>query len=359
MKLLPALKSPLTWLILLGAAMKIFSLDKHRVEKVYSQTLYPPIGRALRTVTGFFPFSIGDMIYTLFWVALAWLLFSTLRKLFRQPLKMTTWKPWLYQGTLVVLSIYVLFNLLWGLNYNRKGIAWQLGLQKKEYDSASLIRLAVYMQLMANRERQTIGDNPFPSKDSVFLIAQEAYRAVSGKYTFLNYSPASMKPSLYSWFGKYGGYTGYYNPFTGEAQLNTEVPAFLHPFIAVHEIGHQLGYARENEANFVGFLAAESSSDSRLRYSAYIDMYMYLHRSVFRLDSNVSKRLYRNLDTLARRDLREYREYLRRTRNPVEPYIRWMYDKYLRANDQPQGLLTYNEVIGELMEYYRRKGVIR
>ncbi len=58
------------------------------------------------------------------------------------------------------------------------------------------------------------------------------------------------------WLGNYLGFTGYYNPFTGEAQVNTTVPQFLLPNIALHEMGHQIGYAKEDEANFSAYLAA-------------------------------------------------------------------------------------------------------
>ncbi len=47
------------------------------------------------------------------------------------------------------------------------------------------------------------------------------------------------------------GVTGYLNPFTNEAQVNTTVPAFLQPFMTCHEIAHQLGFAPEEDANFV------------------------------------------------------------------------------------------------------------
>ncbi len=67
---------------------------------------------------------------------------------------------------------------------------------------------------------------------------------------------------MYSYLGNYLGFTGYYNPFTGEAQVNTTVPLFVQPFTTCHEIGHQLGYAKENEANFAGYLAAKSSPDA-------------------------------------------------------------------------------------------------
>jgi hypothetical protein len=79
---------------------------------------------------------------------------------------------------------------------------------------------------------------------------------------------------LWGWLGNYVGFTGYYNPFTGEAQVNTTVPKFLQPFTASHEVAHQLGYAKEMEANFVGYLAASHSTDTLFRYSVYLDLFL-------------------------------------------------------------------------------------
>ena len=85
------------------------------------------------------------------------------------------------------------------------------------------------------------------------------------------------------------GFTGYYNPFTGEAQVNTTVPKFLLPYITLHEIGHQLGYAKEDEANFSGYLAAVDSHDTLFQYSTYLDLFVYANREVFYFDSTASK----------------------------------------------------------------------
>jgi hypothetical protein len=81
--------------------------------------------------------------------------------------------------------------------------------------------------------------------------------------------------------GNYTGFTCYYNPFTGEAQLNTTIPRFLQPFIACHEVAHQLGYAKENEASFVGYLAAKGSGNALLQYSTYLDIFMHANRNLF------------------------------------------------------------------------------
>src|SRR5687768_14965936 len=111
----------------------------------------------------------------------------------------------------------------------------------------------------------------------------------------------SIKPSFYSYAGNYLGFSGYYNPFSGEAQVNTTIPAFSQPFVSCHEIGHQLGFAKEDEANFAGFLSARKSPNPAFRYSVYFDMYGYALRDLFNRDSVSARQLHNQLDSQVRR----------------------------------------------------------
>ena len=65
------------------------------------------------------------------------------------------------------------------------------------------------------------------------------------------------------------GFSGYLNPITNEAQVDGLIPEFKFPTTASHEAAHQIGYAAENEANFIGFLAASHHPDTYFRYSGY------------------------------------------------------------------------------------------
>ena len=186
--------------------------------------------------------------------------------------------------------------------------------------------------------------------------ATEAYLYADDIYPFLSYDPQSMKPSIYSYLGNYFGFQGYYNPFSGEGQVNTTIPKFLEPFVSAHEIAHQLGYAKENEANFVAFLACKSYPNNTYRYSLYFDMYLYAITELDRSDSVLAKAHRDKLHPQAKKDIDEYRNFLRKYRNQVEPVVSWIYDGYLQANDQPEGKKTYNMVIAYLIAYYKKFG---
>jgi len=197
----------------------------------------------------------------------------------------------------------------------------------------------------------------FNKKSRLFTLSSDAYRQVSVQYPFLKYNPVSVKPSLFSYLGNYLGFQGYYNPFSGEAQANTTIPRFLEPFVTAHEIAHQIGYAKENEANFVAFLASRSSPSPVLKYSLYFDMYNYAIGEVYRRDTAAANYYQRTLHPQAKRDYTEYRDFYIRYRNPVEPVIMWAYGHYLKANNQRAGKQTYNEVVAWMIAYYKKFGI--
>ena len=127
----------------------------------------------------------------------------------------------------------------------------------------------------------------FETNDSHFQTLR--YRHIDHiarlRFRLFHYPDPSVKFSFYGYLANYMGFSGYYNPFSGEAQVNTTIPRFVQPFTTCHEIGHQLGYAKEEEANFCGFLATKSSRDPAFRYSVYVDLYLYAASALYALDS--------------------------------------------------------------------------
>ena len=72
------------------------------------------------------------------------------------------------------------------------------------------------------------------------------------------------------------GFTGYINPFTLEANINYNIPKISIPVTICHEIAHQIGYAFEDEANYIAIKALSNSNDNFLRYSGNLMAVQYL-----------------------------------------------------------------------------------
>lgn len=358
-------KKGTTLLILLCICLliRLYSSNATRVENGYSSSFFPYFGKAVRTLFGYIPFSIGDILYTLVIIWFIWKLFLFLRFLFKNRTRAAWWlrmKRFFYSAAIWLASIYIIFNIFWGINYNRRGIAWQLGLPQQKYSTAELREMNCMLLEKVNQSKKSLIRQhlPYPSDKELFRKVSQTYESLAKEYPFLSCQPASIKSSMWGWFGNYAGFTGYYNPFTGEAQVNTTVPEFLQPFTSCHEVAHQLGYAKEMEANFVGFLAARSSRDTLFHYSVYLDLFVYANRNLFMNDS-ISARLYaKELDTAVKADIMEWRRFNRKHQGQLEPMVRWAYGKYLQSNQQPNGMSSYDEVTGFLIAYYRKFGKI-
>lgn len=347
-------------LIVLAILIKWMSWYPTWVENNYSLGIYPFIAKLQRFLFGWFPFSIGDIFYAFLIIIILLKTFLFFKALFRKKVTRKYFITGLQQIIFFFLLIYVLFNLLWGLNYDRQGIAYQLKLDVKRYSLADLDTLATMIESRVNEYAALATEaqrDSFDKKKRLFSSSVEAYKYTAEVYSFLRYPPRSIKPSLYSYLGNYLGFQGYYNPFSGEGQVNTTVPRFLEPFVTTHEMAHQLGYGKENEANFVGYLACRYYPSNAFRYSVYFDMYNYAVSEIYRRDTALAKSFQEKLHPQVLADIKEYRDFYSRYKNPVEPIIMWAYGKFLKANNQPAGKRSYNEVVAWLIAYYKKFGV--
>jgi hypothetical protein len=344
MKLLKTHKS-LFIAVLLIIFAQWFMSSNQRVEQWYARGIYPYISALLQASLGWIPFSVGDLLYSgvIFWaVYRLWKFASTIRA---QGFK-NCWKGYgqllsHFLKLLTVLSwIWIAFHALWGFNYYRKSIPEQFGFVDERPSRQELLQFTQY--LLNETNRYAIELNAFPLKSP----AHDNCSSLESQHA---------KASMFGVIGNYMGYGGYYNPFTGEAQMNNHMPAFMLPFIAVHENAHQLGYAKESEANFIGYLAALQSKDSCLKYSANLEMFIYANNALRRGDSVAAKKNFKKLSPIAIKDLKSYRAFVKKYQGPIDDFTTWFYTKFLRLNNQPEGMYSYNRGMVYVMRYLNKK----
>jgi hypothetical protein len=346
-------------LLLFVLFIKLFAADEARVEFYYSQAFYPVLAGTMRGLLGWLPLSFGDILYGIVGIYCISKFITLLKKLTIRSIPLPRWRMVLGKLLFLFLVIYVLFNLLWGLNYNRLGIGSQLALtpsnvSKEDIDTLTVRLLAKaneYAILVATTTRQD-----FCNKEKLFKTAQLEVQMASSKYPFLKAKLGAVKPSVYSYAGNYLGFQGYYNPFTGEGQVNTTIPVFLRPFVTTHEIAHQLGYAKESEANFVGFLVCREASEPLFRYSAYLDMYMYAHAILFQMGSARAHEVKLQRNSQVQSDIQALKVFYQQYQTPLEELVMQGYDYFLQANEQPQGKQSYSQVLRWLMAWVRKNG---
>ena len=350
-------------LLLFCVAIHFYSNNQNRVEYGYADSFYPSVSNLFRLAFGWIPFSIGDFIWAAIVIFILRQFFFLFRFIFSKKrransgevIKQTTF------NTIICGSIvYIVFNIFWGINYNRLGISEQLGLKMDKYTVEELKTINRILVEKINSSKQAlINTNAnYPDNKALFIMTKNAYSQVAKKYDFLTYKNGSIKQSMWGWLGNYTGFLGYYNPFTGEAQINTTVPKFTQPFTACHEVAHQLGYAKEMEANFVGYLAASNSIDTLFRYSVYTDLFSYANRTLYFVDSSAALKFRKQLIPEVIQDFKERRKFNLAHTSFVEPFIRMLYGKFLQSNQQPMGILSYDEVTSFIIAYYKKFGII-
>jgi hypothetical protein len=334
-----------------------FISDNHGwIEKNYATGFYPKLSATLRILFGWMPFSLGDIIYSIVTIAVLWQLGKFVVRLFH---KTDSWKKKLtplFNAGITILFVYVYFYLFWGLNYYRNGIEQQLALQNDRFDKNELVLLNQYLLGQMNNSKEVClqKKDTVMENDRMFQSALEGYRNMETSFPFIRYRHASMKASLFGKIGNYIGFQGYYNPFTGEAQVNTSIPQFMQPYVTCHEMAHQVGYASESEANFVGFLAGTHSTDTLLQYSAYFDMFLYAWSNLKRVDSAAANVLSKQIHPGVKRDIKTFSEFARNHRSFVSDWTDALYDYYLKQNRQRKGIDSYAEVTGWLIAYRKK-----
>ena len=348
----------LVLLFLFALLIKLASLNSSWVEQKYSNGIYPPLGSSLRALLGFFPFSVGDLLYAAAGLYLFYLLYKAIVAI-RAKGFLKVLPGGLRKGLKIALVIYIWFNAFWGLNYNRLGIGHQLALQKQPYSLNELTALTLTLQQRLNFYAAQVDTTERINLQGSALQKQTvaAYAAAQKPFFFLLYPNPTIKPSLFTGVGHYFGFTGYYNPFTGEAQIKTTIPSFLKPFVALHEVAHQLGYAKENEANFIAYLVGKNAGNSHFLYALYYEMYRYALREIGNRDVVLAQTFKQQLHPRVLADNEQLKAYLLSTKNKIEPLMTLFYDQFLKANRQQSGVQTYNEVVALLLAYSKKVGL--
>ena len=347
-------------LLLFCIAISIFCANAAFVEQYYSLKIYPAIGYILRTIFGWLPFSLGDVLYACIAI---WLIANSVRGVkcvVKKKYLKANFKTILNKIFIFGATIYIVFYIFWGINYNRIGIANQLSLQINAYTVKELKQINDVLVTKVNicKTALLLSTQAYPTNKNLYKKVDSAYVQLANVYPFLKYKPTAIKTSLWGWFGNYAGFTGYYNPFTGEAQVNTTGPKYTQGYTACHEVAHQLGYAKEMEANFVGYLAAHYSGDTLLLYSCYTSLLSYANRTLYFADTTSAMQYRRQLLPAVQADYKSVQQFNAAHKSIIEPIVGFVYNKFLQSNQQPLGLLSYDEVTAFLIAYYKKFGDI-
>ena len=330
--------------------VKILSKNPQIVESYYSVKFYPYISKFLRSIFDYFTFSIGDILYIFTLTIIVFKVFKN------RKMKI---KKVIIDGLGILSVLYFIFHLFWGLNYYRTPLTQKLNL-KTNYSTEDLIKTTKEIILLTNKVHFDI-TNDTEKVVSLKLNFEDlkkeiniGYKNISKKYPFLKYYPSNQKKSLFSTPISYMGFSGYFNPFTNETQLNWHTPKNSQPITQAHEQAHQLGFAAENEANFIAFLATNENNNIFIRYSALTFALKHCLNDLFIKDLDSFNYLKSSVNYGVLKDFENRQKKWNYFKNPLEPLFKKIYNKFLNFNNQKLGIKSYSYVVAHIVNYYNR-----
>jgi len=336
--------------------------NPHTVERLYSRGAYPVISGALGRLFGFLPFSVSEfLVFIVAAGALVWLIYGV-SQIIRKKEKNRRLLAMLADAGCVLGVGYFLFIMLCGLNYHRVTFAEQSGLDIRPSSVAELA--AVYAELVeqANELRPLVAENengvmvfgPNTAYDMA-KIAPEGMARAAGAYPVLGGFTPKPKPVLASRLMSAIDIAGIYIPFTFEANVNAHVPHFNIPFSMMHELAHFKGFMREDEANFIAFIACRETGDVSYRYSGTVIALIYCGNALFSANPDLYRQISAELSEAVLRDFADNRAYWRQFESPVSDFAVMVNNAYLKTNLQADGVQSYGRMVDLMLADYRAR----
>jgi hypothetical protein len=354
----------------LALAILVYSFFPEAVSEYFSFGLFQYIGECLRTISGATNIPLGEYIYLLLVIILVIKLIESLYVLKNKFNLHSFWPDLLNFGKKLLMrlvQLYVVFMLLWGLNYRKSSPAqsFQISIDTS-YSEVQLDSLSLQLIDQLNLTRQKLPDSVIDKLNykQVFDHTLREYKEIQNSYPFLHLEKSVLKKAHFPTWGDYIGYLAFYQPITGEAIIRADVPLLTLPFTSCHELAHQMGYASEAEANFIAFVVASKTSDPVFKYSMLLQLFTYSqseHLSLIAKTGNFDKWktiVNRNktlLDAKVIEDRKKIKEFFIQRQHLLVPASTSLYDQFLQWNKQAKGIKSYDEVLLWVLAYNKSK----
>ncbi len=325
----------------------------------YSRFIFYPFQSVRGYLLGWLPFSIGDMLY----VGAGAILLCTIVRWGYYIAKFRVYKHQLATSVLGTInagiSAYLFFLLGWGANYAKPSLREHWHYPIADYKDRHEARTADSLALVAFDSFLVNKLNSFAPQYSPLSFAEVNDRSKAFYRAYTNSrvkaTGLSVKPSMFGYFMERVAVDGYYNPFTGEGQVNKRLPAFMLPFVLCHEMAHQAGIAAEGDANLMAYAVGTQGNDATFSYSCYLNIWLYVNNRLYRRDSVTAKRYEAALNKLTTAHIDTLEELSKRYNNEVSKYSTEFYDTYLKMQNQKEGIRSYGNVTTSAWQLERER----
>lgn len=265
-----------------------------------------------------------------------------------------------YRTGMAILSVsaalFALFCLWWGVLYYSDSFTEQAQLERRDISVQELKAVTEFFAEQANAAGENVerdaGGVFTAERSAIFRRSGEIYAGAEKLFPCLEAPSVRAKPVLLSRFLSYVHYTGFFFPYTAEANLNADSPVCMLPSTIAHELAHLRGVAHEDEANFCAVVACMESSDAEYRYSGALLAYIYLGNALHSADYEAWYEVYSSLNESVRTDLRAYNAYWAQFETRAADVSEKVYESFLQTYGDDRGMQSYGECVDLLTVYY-------
>ncbi len=292
------------------------------------------------------PFSVGDILYIILGIVIVYMSINLFRNKERGKVVL--------QFLVLFNAIYFLYQIFWGILYFQQPLLEKLPKKEIDINKIKMLSLEYLDKCIELRKKVSEDQNGVFKTNDITIIKKEILKQQNYLPHFLTSKKITdieaIKPSLFGKTMNYSGILGYYNPFTAEAQYNPNLPSSYIPFTIAHETAHQLGFAREQEANFIGYLIGKDSENKDLRYSTHYFVLKSLLNYLEEREPDFVTSVLQKYSSGMMRDQNSERKFMTEHQGFLDLFFEFTNDMFLKSNQQ-EGSITYSYFIDLLVRY--------
>ena len=310
----------------------------------------------LAKLTGILPFSLAEtVILSLPLIIIAMVVYVFRKSRQGDDLRV---RRFFVTAFAIVSAFFTLFVFTYGTGYHGSTLDQKLGIEKTKVSKDRLSSAALLLTDQVNELSMDV-DYIYDSFSVMPYTFEEmndklndAYAAAAKEYDFLLSYSSKLKPVMISEGMSYAHLLGMYTYYTGEANINVNSPDYILPFTCAHEMSHQRGVSREDEANFMAYLVCQRSDDLYIRYCGSLNLLEYVYDALYSADKDAYYAVLRRLSPEVRAELAAYNAYFKKYENNTAATVTGtLNDTFLKVNGQSAGSRSYGFVVDLAVAY--------
>lgn len=333
-------------------------------EEVFAKKIFKVLSQGIAIFTGFFNFSLAELLIITGPVLFILFLIIHIVKIVKEKENRWYLAANTFLNVFIVLGVFALLYV-WGcgVNYYRYPFSYYSNLTIQEASKEELYNLCMELSERTNAARAMLTENE--NDEGIYTLsitnkelgekAQKAFKTLSKEYPVFSGIYPATKPVFFSRILSKMEITGIFIPFTMEANVNIDIPHYSIASTMCHELAHLHGFIREDEANYISYLACISSGDSDLIYSGLMEALIISGNALYAKDSELYFSVRETYSEAVVRDMKANSVYWKQFENTaISNAADKVNDTYLKANNQSDGIQSYGRMVDLLLAEYRK-----